>query len=168
MDYKFLYSRVISIIVFSLVIFQFYGCSEKDDTANTYYIEMINFKDTLKKYVSNNIIGKVSFIKNDRRMIVSVNYIEDDYPDMHYYKSVDEITKTIKPDSKKIRIELVGNYTTDSTMYSIQRFKYNKNEWVKISDMGFIKPTATNSVSKELAIDGLGNQIITNLVASTY
>ena len=177
MDYKILYSGLKFAILFSLVTVICFSCSEKgkNNAANTYYVELVNFKDSVKDYVSKSIFGKVSYFKNNELQIVSVNYINDDYPDMHYYKTITD-AEARQPGSKKIRVELKGNYNLDSTWYSIQRFKYENENWVKISDMGFIKATAETRKNafadprkeNELPLKQLGNQIVNNLVLATY
>jgi len=177
MDYRILCSRLKYGTLICLLIFVFFSCSEKEksNVSNTYYVELVNFRDSIKDHIANNIFGKVSFFKNNQLQIVSVNYINDDYPDMHYYKSIED-TEAKQPGSKKVRIELKGNYTADSTLYSIQRFKYENDSWVKISDMGFIKATAETwksafaepTKNNELPIKQLGSQVINNLVLSTY
>jgi len=177
MDYRVLKSRFKYGILFTLVTVTFFCCSEnkKDNVSNTYYVELINFRDSVKDYVSNNILGKVSFFKNNQLQIVSVNYMNDNYPDMHYYKSIED-TEAKQPGSKKIRIELKGDYTADSTSYSIQRFKYKNDNWVKISDMGFIKATADAwksafaepTKNNEIPMKQLAKQVVSNLVLATY
>ena len=89
MDFKFFNKPIIRSVLFCLT-FIYIGCSEKNksNTSNTYYIEIVNFNDSLKQYVSDNIFGKVSFFKKDKLEILSVNYITDDFPEMHYFKNI--------------------------------------------------------------------------------
>ncbi len=170
MDFSLFYRTTIKQVVSSLIIFIFIGCSdkEKSNISNTYYIEIVNFNDSLKQYVSDNIFGKVSFYKKDKLEILSVNYITDDFPEMHYFKNVAEIKTKIKPDTKKIKIEFGGDYSIDSIRYSLQKYKYSNRQWVKTSDMGFIKGTTTYKKAKEFAIKEFGKQIINNTVLYSY
>lgn len=156
------------IIIFLLF---FAGCAdqEKININNTYYIELVNFNhDSLKQSVSKKLFGKVSYYKNSELQIVSVNYITDYYPDMHFYKNAAELANKIKPETKKIRIEFGGKFTRDSIEYSLQKFIYRENKWIKTSDMGFIKATNTYSRTKQFAVDQFGKQILNNTVTYTY
>ena len=168
MDFKKLSLFFTGLVV--IVLF-FASCTEqeKSNTDNTYYIELVNFNhDSLKQSVSEKLFGKVSYYKNDKLEIVSVNYITDDYPTMHFYKNAAELGKDIKPEIKKIRIEFGGIFTRDSITYSLQKFVYRDKQWKKTSDMGFIKATNTYYRAKQFAVDQFGNQILNNTVTYTY
>lgn len=142
---------------------------EKSSTENTFYIELVNFtNDSLKENVSENILGKVSFYKNEKLEILSVNYLTDDYPDMHYFKSAEALEKNIKPDTKKIRIEFGGAYSADSISYSLQKFLYSNNSWKKISDMGFMQATNTFKKAKQYAIREFSKQIVNSAIVYSY
>ena len=79
------------------------------NTENTFYIEINNCSDSLKNTILEAIVGKASFYKNHKLQLMSLNYITDDYPDMHYFKSVSELGKTIKKGTNKIKIDFSGN-----------------------------------------------------------
>jgi len=100
--------------------------------------------------------------------IISVNYLTDDYPDMHFYKNAAELQNEIKPETKKIRIEFGGVFTMDSIKYSLQKFVYRDKQWKKISDMGFI--TSVNNYFKTMkyTVDQFGKEILNNTVTYTY
>ncbi|MBI3235639.1 MAG: hypothetical protein HYZ42_16645 [Bacteroidetes bacterium] len=100
--------------------------------------------------------------------IVSVNYLTEDYPDIHFYKNAVELGKEIKPETKKIRIEFGGIFTRDSITYSLQKFVYRDKQWKKTSDMGFIKGVNTTIRTKEFAVDQYGKQILNEIVLYTY
>ena len=158
---------------FSLIILivSFTSCTEQErkNINNTYYIELVNFNhDSLKQNVSDKIFGKVSFYKNEKLEIVSVNYIAEDFPKMHFFKNAEELGKEIKPETKKIRVEFGGIFTNDSITYSLQKFIYSDKQWIKTSDMGFIKGTNTYYRTKQFAVDQFGKQILNNVVAYTY
>ncbi|MEP7255693.1 MAG: hypothetical protein ABI666_07940 [Ferruginibacter sp.] len=131
-------------------------------------MELINFNDSLKEFISANINGKVSFYKNDKLEIISLNYITENYPDMHYFKNTGEIGKPIKAGSKKIRVEFSGNYSVDSIKYLVQKYRYENEEWKKISNMGFITGFSTYKNLREYALKEYGNQIIKTVVTYTY
>jgi hypothetical protein len=126
MDYNQFNKRalIISTIIISLF---FYSCTSKEEkkAANTYYVELINFNDSFKNYISASLKGKVSFHKNEKLEIFSTNYITEEYPDMHYFKPIEEITEPIDPGSQKIRIEFDGKYSIDSIKYFIKKYQYN-------------------------------------------
>ena len=169
MDYK----KHIAIFCISLQIFVFYGCSDDQKTtvANTYYVEVVYSSDSLKKKILGDIAGKTSYYKNNQLQIVSLNYVTEDYPNMHYFKNIAELEQPVKKDTKKILITFAGNFTYDSTLYSIERFAYNAGKWNKISDLGFIKAITTNLRAVNTApfeFNDLSNQVVKNIVASTY
>jgi len=147
------------------------SCSEQErnNINNTYYIELVNFNhDSLKQNVSDKIFGKVSFYKNDKLEIVSVNYIDEDFPKMHFFKNAEELGKEIKPETKKIRVEFGGIFTNDSITYSLQKYSYRNKQWIKTSDIGFVKGTNSYFRAKQFAVDQYGKQILNNVVAYTY
>lgn len=172
MGFKKLYNflTVLTIIAFTVVFTT--GCSDKvkENTGNTYYIDLVNFtKDSLKQSIKENILGKVAYYdKNSRLQILSVNYVTDDYPNMHYFKSVEDIGSDIKAGTKKIKIEFAGEYTIDSIHYSIQKFVYNNKQWNKISDMGFLKATTTYKRAREFAIKEFAKQIMNNSILDSF
>jgi len=158
-------------ILATTILLFFTHCTdqEKSNTANTYYIELVNFNhDSLKQKVSEKIFGKVSYHKENKLEIISVNYLTEDFPDIHFYKSAAELTKDIKPETKKIRIEFGGVFTRDSITYSLQKFVYRDKQWKRISDMGFIKGVNTYKKAKEFAVEQYGKQILSEMVLYTY
>jgi hypothetical protein len=170
MDYKIFISKIIRSVLTLLVIIIFFRCSnpEKNNLSNTYYVEFINFNDSLKKFVANDLFGKVTYHKNNQLIIVSLNYETDNYPDMHYFKNISEVGENIKSGIKKIQIEQVGNYSKDSINYSLQKYSYNNKQWVKVSDMGVIKKTTTFKYTGRFDIKELINPIVNSIVTYTY
>ena len=116
----------------------------------------------------NKIILGISFYKNDKLDILSQNYITEEYPKMHFYKSAAELGKEIKPGTKKIRIEFGGVFTRDSISYSLQKFVYRDKQWKKTSDMGFIKGFNTHLKNNQFIVEEFGKQILINTVEYTY
>lgn len=142
MDFKNIFKYFTVLILTGLTITGIEGCTEKDKSniENTFYIELVNFKyDSLKNSLAENIFGKVSFYREKELEIVSLNYVTDDFPPMHYFRNAGMLKKEIRPETKKIRIEYKGEFSIDSINYSLQKFRYRNNEWVKTSDMGVIK-----------------------------
>lgn len=171
MDFKKLYYSFTFLVITSLAVLFFIGCSDKtkNNTDNTYYIELVNFtNDSLKQNVSENIFGKVSYYKNKELFILSLNYVTADFPNMHYFENAEALKKNITPGTKKIRIEFAGEYTVDSIRYALQKYTYTDKQWVKTSDMGFIKATTTYKKAKQFAIREFGRQIVNNTVTYTY
>lgn len=171
MDYRKILKPLTVLVLTVFISIVNTGCSEKEksNTENTFYIELVNFtNDSLKKKVSGDIFGKVAYYKNKKLEILSLNYVTEDYPDMHYFQNAEGLGKDIKPETKKIRIEFRGEYTIDSISYSLQKFIYSNKQWIKTSDMGFIKGTTTYKKAKEYAINEFGKQIVYNTVVYTY
>jgi hypothetical protein len=171
MDFKKTKNYFSELIIINLFVFFLVGCSEKEksNTENTFYIELINFtKDSLKQKVSESIFGKVAYYNKDKLVILSLNYVTEDFPNMHYFKNAEELISDIKPGTKKIKIEFGGEYTVDSISYSLQKFIYKNNLWLKTSDMGFIKGTTTYKKAKQFSINEFAKQIVNNTVIYTY
>lgn len=170
MDYK-KYGRYFTAVMICCAVFFFTACSgnEKNNIENTYYIELDNFtNDSLRQTVSENIFGKVSYYKNKELQVLSLNYVTEEYPDMHYFKNAEALPKEIKPGTKKVKITFGGEYTADSISYSLQKFRYHNDSWIKISDMGFIKERNSYKKSNQLARVEFGLQIVNNTVVYTY
>ncbi|MEO6255042.1 MAG: hypothetical protein ABIO79_17160 [Ferruginibacter sp.] len=168
MDFKKLYKYFPGLLIISFILPLTNGCSEVDkkNIDNTYYVELVNFsKDSLKQVVSDKLFGKVAFYKNNKLEIMSLNYVTEDYPDMHYFNNSQGLGKEIKPETKKIKIEFLGEYAVDSISYSLQKFRYRNNQWVKTSDMGFLQ--ARNEY-KNFIIEEFARQIMYNTVLYTY
>ena len=162
-------NTLFAICLFSVLFFVSCTEQEKSNIDNTYYIDLVNFNhDSLRQNVSEKIFGKVSFYKNDKLEILSVNYFTEDYPDMHFYKNAAELEKEIEPETKKIRVEFGGIFTNDSIKYSLQKFVYRDKQWKKTSDMGFITATNTYFRAKQFAVDQFGKQILKETVIYTY
>ena len=162
-------NTLFAICLFSVLFFVSCTEQEKSNIDNTYYIDLVNFNhDSLRQNVSEKIFGKVSFYKNDKLEILSVNYLTEDYPDMHFYKNAAELQKEIEPETKKIRVEFGGIFTNDSIKYSLQKFVYRDKQWKKTSDMGFITATNTYFRAKQFAVDQFGKQILKETVIYTY
>jgi hypothetical protein len=90
MDFKKSKKLITGFISICFIILFFGGCSEKDksNTDNTFYVELINFNnDTLKQALADNIFGKVSYYKDNQLEILSVNFVTDNLPEMHYFKN---------------------------------------------------------------------------------
>ncbi len=157
---------------FTVILF-LSGCTDKNNRSNgnIYYIEVVNCSDSLKNNLFSNITGKTSFIKNKQLQIFSLNYLTEDQPGMHFYKNIKDVEKELKEGSQKIKIEFSGNFTNDSTYYSLQKFTYNNNQWKKISDIGFIRAITQNRRSKKndwFDYNELSQQIVNNTAASTH
>lgn len=162
--------RRISIIFIITGFWLFNSCSEKKNsgTPTNYYVEFVNFDDSLEQYISSNIFGKVAFYKKNKLEVISINYITDLSAEMHYFKSIKEAGKEITSESKKIRVEFFGNYNMDSIRYSLQKFNYKNREWNKISDIGILKGFTTYKMAKEFTIKEFGTQIINSVAAYSY
>jgi hypothetical protein len=168
MDFK---KSYLIIIAFAAFVLFFISCSdkEKSNTDNTYYIDLVNFNhDSLKQSVSEKLFGKASYYKNNELQILSVNYLTEDYPDMHFYKNAAELKNEIKPETKKIRIEFGGTFTIDSIKYSLQKFVYRDKQWKKTSDMGFITAINTFYKTMKYTVDQFGKEISSNTFLYTY
>ena len=173
MGYKII-SNYTSIITFSLLILIFFNkCSDagKEQNGTTYYIEIKNGNDSIKERFMGNITRYVSYFENNQLKIMAVDYVTGEHPDIHYYKPIDELNKTVDNGTLKIEVTFKGNFTVDSTYYSIERFKYTKEQWTKVSDLGFIKAFSRNqgNLRSNLAWDvEMVKQVTSSIISSTY
>lgn len=171
MDYKNL-PKYLTVLGFIGILSGFIiGCSDskKDKSGETIYIELVNFNDdSLKASVSEKIMGKVSFYKNNDIKVLSENYVLEDFDKMHYFKNFDILGKDIKQNTRKIRVEFGGKYTVDSVSVSLQKYTYEADKWVKKSDMGFVKSMLSYSKDKIFSYRYHGEQIVNLVVSYSY
>jgi hypothetical protein len=170
MDYKKII-RNMFIILFTAIML--YGCSRKEkmNIDNTYYVEITNCPDSVKKPLMAAIAGKTSYYKNRKLQIMSMNYVTEDYPDMHYFNDIAAIGEPVKKGTRKIVIQFKGNYTVDSTFYSVKKFRFRNGSWAMTSDMGYFRvypeDMNRNGADKFLQQE-LNEKIIQNVVMNTY
>lgn len=168
MDFK----KLKSLSVYITVVLLFMtGCDQKEktNTNNTFYIELVNFNnDSLKQSISEKLFGKVSFYKNNKLEILSENYLTEDYPDMHFIKNAEELTKDIKPETKKIKVTFTGNYSPDSIKYSMKKYIYRDKQWKQTYDLGIVTANNTHFRTRQFAIDQYGKQLSSSIIAYTY
>ena len=86
---------------------------------------------------------------------------------MHYFNNAGILQKKISEGTKKIRVEFAENFSYDSIRYSLQKFIYSNNKWIKISDMGFLKGETDLNQQKNI-ITEFGRQIIVNTIEYSY
>lgn len=128
-------------ILFVAVVF-FCACNDKNESTgeNTFYVELVNFKyDSLKQELNNGFSGKVSFYRDNKVQILSENYVTGDLRDLHYFKNADLLNNKIEEGTRKIRVEFKDNFVLDSIKYSLQKYVFRNDAWVKTSDMGDIR-----------------------------
>lgn len=171
MDYKKNITMICSGILFFGYLF--FGCSDnKKMTAdNTYYVDVVCSFDSLQKKVVAGITGKTSYYKNNKLQILSMNYVTEDHPDMHYFENITTSKQPVKEGTRKIVLTITGNFTYDSTFYSIEKYNYNNEKWNKTSDMGLIQAvTSTANIDKKLTYNfvDLVNLLVKNTISSTY
>ncbi|HAO46320.1 MAG TPA: hypothetical protein PLZ45_01900 [Ferruginibacter sp.] len=152
-----------------LFMLLFSACSEETNSKKeTFYIELVNFNDSLRNIIAGNSFGKVVFYKENRMQILSKNFMTEEYPVMHYLDGIDALGTQVTPGVKKIRVEFVGEYSADSIRYSLQKYKYADNKWVKLSDMGILKAVTTYKMAKHFSGKEFGKQIINAVAEYTF
>lgn len=170
MDYK---SKIQQVLFVALLCFHFLSCTnkEKSNIENTFYVEILNSPDSLKTKLTNAFSGKTSYYKNNKIVIVSLNYLTEDHPDMHYFKNIAELKEPIKDGVNKIQIEFSGNFTEDSTFYGLKEFRYKDKKWVGTSNIGIIKAMNTDisaPKTRPIRYHDLTKQVLKNAVEGTY
>ncbi|MBL0145976.1 MAG: hypothetical protein IPP48_09595 [Chitinophagaceae bacterium] len=164
---------MLKVISSLIVLISFIGCtdnSDKETINNTFYIEVVNTADSIKKAIENGLVGKTSFRQQSELKIVSKEYMTEHTPDMHYYNSVVNLDKKIKEGSVKIIIDLQNNYVKDTVIFSMPKYKYSNNEWKKISDLGIITTpvSSRNLIKYRLGLKEYVQTLITQVAAATY
>ena len=165
------YTVIITFSLLSLIIFNKCSDAGKEQNGTTYYIEIKNSNDSIKQRFMANITRYASYFENNQLKIMAVDYITGEHPDIHYYKPIDELNKAVDNGTLKILLTFKGNFTLDSTYYSIERFKYSKEQWTKFSDLGFIKAFSRNQGnlrSNMVWDEELVKQVTSSIVSSTY
>lgn len=169
MGYNTVLKKAILILFSSCFVF-YYGCNSKAKIkeANTYYIELVNCTfDSLNKAVSNGIYGKVSFYKNNQLQVLSLNYVTDNLPEMHYFNNVSMLNNNIEEGTKKIQITFIDPFTYDSVKYKMQKYVYSNRQWIKNSDIGIVK-SISNLVRPKNKLTELTEGIVMNIVHYSY
>lgn len=169
MDYKKKLNKLLLILIVGSFVF-YCSCDSKakNKKANTYYVELVNGKfDSLQQAVSNGVFGKVSFYKNKQLQILSLNYVTDDLPEMHYFNNINLLKNKIEEGTKKIQVTFIGSFTYDSVKYNLQKFIYTNRQWKKTSDMGIVK-TVSNLVQPVNKLTEIAEGIVTNIVQYSY
>lgn len=168
----FRYNKIGTISPGSWILLSFFammGCSENSKpAADTFYIELVNFNDSLRNNISINAFGKVAFYKNKQLQVLSQNFLTEEYPGMHYLEGIPYDDSNIKPGENKIRVEFVGNYSVDSIRYSLQKYKFRNNQWNKISDLGVLKAVTTFKKAKQFSVNEFGKQIVSTVAEYTF
>jgi hypothetical protein len=160
-------------IVLGIIVF-ITACSSSEKkngetVDNTYYIEFSADNDSLKNTLVNFIDGKTTFHKNNKLEIVPMTFLIDPMPDIHYFKYGNDL-KDVKKGTQKITLTVTGNMSTDSTFYSMPKYRYDGNKWEKFSDVGSIPARLDPSFKKRprFKYDELAKTIRDNLFQSTY
>jgi hypothetical protein len=167
MAFRSVFPAILFIILSVLLVS---ACSETGNKKNKiYYVELVGFTyDSLRDRITEGIMGKVSYYKGNKLEILSENYVTPDFPELHYFRNAATMDKEIDPGTMKIRVAFGGTYSKDSISYSLQKFTYKDDKWVKTSDMGFIKATTTSTRTRRYAVFHFGNEIVNNIVTYTY
>lgn len=169
MGFKCRSKKINTVVWVLLLFFALSGCSENNKPAeDTFYIELINFNDSLRNYISANSFGKVAFYKNNQLTVLSQNFITEKYPGMHYLEAIPADVGNFETGENKIRVEFVGNYSIDSIRYSLQKYKYKNKQWNKISDLGVLKAVTTFKKAKQFSINEFGKQIVSTVAEYTF
>ncbi len=161
------------LIVLSVIIF-ITACSSSEKKSgetvdNTYYIEFSADNDSLKNTLVKFIDGKTTFHKDDKLEIVPMTFLIDPMPDMHYFKYGNDL-KDVKKGTQKIVLTVTGNMSTDSTFYTMPKYRYDGSKWKKFSDVGSIQARLDPSRAKrpKFKYEELVKMIRDNLFQSTY
>ena len=160
-------------ILVMVVLISLISCTgvTKKSGNNTFYIEYKTNNDTLKNILLNATSGKVSYFdKSKKFQIIPVSYLTEEFESAHYYKIVDE---SIRPAENNIKYEITfsGRLLTDSTYYSIKKYKYKNGSWEPKSDMGAIKAHSNiTGIHRKEYFDKkeLGKIVINTIARDTY
>jgi len=165
MDYEKIHIRYI--LVFVIICLT--GCKSNNRIKN-FYVEYHTTNDTLKHVLENVTSGKVAYFDNAHRLqIVPVSYLTEDHADVHYFKVIG--SSGFSDNSIKYEVNFSAKLLTDSTYYSIKKYKYANGKWKLGADMGAIKAYSNiTGINKKVYFDKdeLAGIILNTIAKDSY
>lgn len=157
-----------------LLIVTFISCKHSTNLnrENSFYIKYNTIDTVLKNELIFTSRNKVSYFDEDANLfrIISINYKTNDFEDMHYFFTEDQMTSEIEEGMIMYEIDIKDNARYDSTSFSVKKLVYSKKSWTPRSNMGWINvyfPEYTRAID-EKKIRKLANYIIQTITKDSY
>lgn len=157
-----------------LFIVTFISCkpSTKTNRENSFYIKY----NTIDTALKNNLIftsrNKVSYFDEEAKIfrIIPINYKTNDFNDMHYFYTEDQLTSEIEEGIIMYDIAIKDNARYDSTSFSVKKLVYSNKSWKPRSDMGWINVyfPEYNRAIDEKKMRKLADYIIQTIAKDSY
>ena len=128
--------------LFVLVLVIFISCkhSTKINRENSFYIKYNTTDTVLKNELIFTSRNKVSYFDDGAKLfrIIPINYKTNDFDDMHYFYTEDQMINEIEDGVIMYDIDIKENARYDSTAFSVKKLVYSNDSWKPRSDMGGI------------------------------
>lgn len=139
---------------------------------NSFYIKY----NTIDTALKNNLIftsrNKVSYFDEEAKIfrIIPINYKTNDFNDMHYFYTEDQLTSEIEEGIIMYDIAIKDNARYDSTSFSVKKLVYSNKSWKPRSDMGWINVyfPEYNRAIDEKKMRKLADYIIQTIAKDSY
>lgn len=169
---KFHIIKMKRLLVLLLVIFISCKHSTKINRENSFFIKYNTIDTTLKNELISTSRNKVSYFDEGAKLfrIIPINYKTNDFDDMHYFFTEDQLISKIEEGMIMYDIDVKENTRYDSTSFSVKKLIFSNNSWKQKSDMGWINvyfPEYTRAI-KEKKIRKLSDYIIQTIAKDSY
>jgi hypothetical protein len=160
------------LLVLLLVIFISCKHSKKINRENSFYIKYNTTDTVLKNKLIFTSRNKVSYFDEEAKLfrIIPINYKTNDFDDMHYFFTEDQLINKIEDGVIMYDIYIKENDRYDSTAFSVKKLVYSNDSWNPRSDMGWINVyfPEYNRAIEEKKIRKLADYIIQTIAKDSY
>ena len=169
---KFHICKMTRVLVLVLVIFIACKHSTKINRENSFFIKYKTTDTVLKNELIFTSRNKVSYFDDGAKLfrIIPINYKTNDFDDMHYFYTEDQMINEIEDGVIMYDIDIKENARYDSTAFSVKKIVYSNDSWKPRSDMGWINVyfPEYNRAIDEKKIRKLADYIIQTIAKDSY
>jgi hypothetical protein len=157
-----------------LLLVTFISCkhSTKINRENSFYIKYNTVDTVLKNELIFSSRNKVSYFDDGAKIfrIIPINYKTNEFDDMHYFFTEDQLTSEIEEGMIMYDIDVKDYTRYDSTSFSLKKMVYSNMSWKPRSDMGWINVyfPEYNRATGERKIRNLADYIIQTIAKDSY
>jgi hypothetical protein len=158
----------------ALLLVTFISCkhSTKINRENSFYIKYNTGDTVLKNELIFSSRNKVSYFDDGAKIfrIIPINYKTNEFDDMHYFFTEDQLTSEIEEGMIMYDIDVKDYTRYDSTSFSLKKMVYSNKSWKPRSDMGWINVyfPEYNRAIDERKIRKLADYIIQTIAKDSY
>ena len=169
---KFHICKMTRLLVLVLVIFISCKHSTKINIEISFFIKYNTSDTALKNELIFTSRNKVSYFDDGAKLfrIIPINYKTNDFDDMHYFYTEDQMINEIEDGVIMYDIDIKENARYDSTSFSVKKLVYSNKSWKPKSDMGWINVyfPEYNRAIDEKKIRKLADYIIQTIAKDSY